>query len=313
MKKFHVPVMPEEVLNYLSLRKGQVVFDLTLGGGGYAELVLPLIGKEGKLVGVDWDEEILEAAREKLKEYQNVVFVKENFKNLEKIKQVSGAEKANAVLLDLGTSFFKLTSPGMSFAIDAPLDMRMDKSLPLTAADLVNRLNKNELSKLLLEYGDEPAAFKIAGKIVEQRKRKPIETTFELVEIIKYALPPQRRRGPVHFATRTFQALRIAVNEELLNLSEVLPQAADLLADEGRLVCLSYHSGEDRIVKKALLNLSGKCVCGNPDCCTCAPIAQLKILTKKPVTANREEIRRNPSARSAKLRAAEKISGGKTK
>jgi len=311
MKKLHLPVMCEEVLEYLALRKGQVVFDLTLGGGGYAEKVLPLIGEEGKLVGVDWDEDILEAAREKLKDYSSVVFVKENFKNLEKIKETAGVEQANAILLDLGTTFFKLTSPGMSFAIDAPLDMRMDKSLPLTAADLVNRLSKAELTKILLEYGDEHAAFKIAGKIAEQRKRKPIETTFELVEIIKYSLPPQRRRGPIHFATRTFQALRIAVNEELLNLAEVLPKAVELLADEGRLVCLSYHSGEDRLVKKALLNLSGKCVCGEPDFCTCAPIARLKILTKKPVVASLEETRQNPSARSAKLRAAEKISGGK--
>lgn len=290
---------------------GDIYVDCTLGGAGHALEIVKRIVPRGLLVGIDRDSDALARAREVLREYlENVIFVQDNFANLKRILSRHSVSSVNGILLDLGVSSYQLDVPerGFTYREDAPLDMRMDPRQTTTAGDLVNKLSAEELSRILWEYGEERWAAKIARRIVEARKDGAIKTTGELVEIIKEAIPaPARRSGP-HPARRSFQALRIAVNDELGSLKQVLEDAIGLLAPGGKVCVISYHSLEDRIVKNVYREFSKSCECP-PDLpvCVCNRQAKVKVLTRKPVEPGESEISRNPRSRSAKLRVAMKL------
>lgn len=311
MPDYHEPVMVKEVLEYLQPKSGQTIVDGTLGGGGHALEMVKHIVPSGKMIGIDRDDDALDAAGQRLSEYSaNVILEKGNFSDLEAIAQRLGVESVNGVLLDLGVSSYQLETPerGFSFRQDALLDMRMDKTQPVTAREIVNSFSERHLTEIIQDYGEERWAKRIAKFIVDRRMRHPIETTSELVDVILAAVPSGARTEKIHPATRTFQALRIAVNRELESLQAGLDAAIKLLAPNGRVVVLSYHSLEDRIVKETLAKHAGRCVCppGLP-ICACGAKKYVTILTRRPVLPTEEEVRANPRARSAKLRAAEKI------
>lgn len=311
MDQFHVPVMLEEVINILQPRPGQTFVDCTVGGGGHAEAIVERIIPGGKLIGIDRDADALRAAAELLSEYrENVILEKSDFGNLEAVVNRLGFRVVDGVLFDLGVSShqLELAERGFSFRYNAPLDMRMDVTQPITARELVNSLSERHLAEMIHKYGDEKWAKRIARSIVERRTIRPIETTLELVEAILAAIPAGAKGGRIHPATRTFQALRIAVNREFESLQAGLKAGIGLLVSGGRLCVLSYHSGEDRIVKDMFARYAGRCTCppGLP-ICSCGAEKIIKILTKRPVTPSEDEVRKNPRARSAKLRAAEKL------
>jgi 16S rRNA (cytosine1402-N4)-methyltransferase len=312
MPEFHRPVMLAEVLGFLEPKSGQVIVDGTVGGGGHALEIVKRILADGRLIGIDRDEAALREAAERLKPYsQNVIFEKGNFADLEAIAERLGIRAVDGVILDLGASSYQLERAperGFSFRHDAPLDMRFDTSQGVTARELVNTLSEQELADLIRRFGEERWAKRIAEFIVERRRRKPIETTFELVDVILAAIPVGARPRTIHPATRTFQALRIGVNRELESLQAGLNAAIRLLAKGGRVCVLSYHSLEDRIVKNTFAKYAGRCVCPPAlPTCVCGAERTLEILTRRPVTPTKEEIRANPRARSAKLRAAMKL------
>ncbi|RLE12434.1 16S rRNA (cytosine(1402)-N(4))-methyltransferase [Candidatus Aerophobetes bacterium] len=292
----HVSVMVEEVLRYLNPREDGIYVDCTLGTGGHSLAILEKTGGRIKLIGIDWDEEALRISWERLKEYRGKInLVRANFADIAKILKEQGIQRVNGFIYDLGLSSLQLEDPyrGFSFLREAPLDMRMDKRGKITASHLVNRLSRKELEDILWSLGEERWAKRMAEFIVEERKKSPISTTKELVEVIKRAVPAKFRRGKrTHFATRAFQALRIAVNQELDNLEKSLSEAIGFLFSGGRLCVISYHSLEDRIVKRKFKKVEGK---------------ELRILTPKVVRPSFQEIRVNPKSRSAKLRAAEKL------
>ena len=311
MPEYHVPVMVEQVLSFLQPQSGQTFIDCTVGGGGHALEIVRRILPDGKLIGIDQDVAALSASRDVLKQYAgNVILEKGNFEELEAIAEKLGIQSVNGVVFDLGVSSHQLEAAerGFSFRHDAPLDMRMDPAQRVTARELVNSLPERRLAEIILKFGEERWAKRIAKFIVDRRAREPIETTRELTDIVLAAVPAGARSEHIHPATRTFQALRIAVNRELEVLEAGLGQAIRLLAKGGRVVVLSYHSLEDRIVKDTFGKYAGKCACppGLP-VCTCGAEKVLKILTRRPMATSEDEIRSNPRARSAKLRAAEKI------
>lgn len=311
MQEFHIPVMLAEVLQYLDPQSGHIIIDGTVGGGGHAAEIVKRIRPNGRLVGIDRDEDALGAASKRLSEFsRNVTLVKGDFADLEAIAQDLGIQSINGMLLDLGVSSHQLDAParGFSFRHDAPLDMRMDRSQRVTASEIVNSFSERHLAEIIRDYGEERWAKRIAQFIGDRRSRKPIETTGELVEAVLAAMPAAARPKDIHPATRTFQALRIAVNRELDALRAGLENAISLLASNGKIVVLSWHSLEDRIVKDIMLKSSGRCVCppGLP-ICACGTVKDLEILTKRPVTASPEEVAANSRARSAKLRAAKKL------
>lgn len=287
----HDPVLTTEVLEALNPQANENFIDATLGFAGHASLILQKTAPKGKLLGIDQDEEALESAQETLSSYgERVTFVKSNFANLALLVRKWPVEKIDGILLDLGTSNYQLTSRkrGFSFQEDAPLDMRMDPiGTRLTAAQLVNKFSEKEITEILFA-GEEKFARKIAHQIVLARQKKPIETTKELVEIVRRSLPPSYRFGKkVHFATDTFRALRMYINDELGNLKRVLPQAVQVLSPGGRLAVITFQSLEDRIVKNFFREN-----------------ADLQILTSKPIGPTEAEILKNPRSRSAKLRVA---------
>lgn len=301
--KEHIPVLPQETIKYLAPSKNENFIDATCGFGGHSKLILAKNGPHGRLLAIDQDEKALSEIRKNLKNFANRAdFAKSNFNKLGLLVRSWGVSHIDGVLMDLGVSTYQLTSPERGFSFlprrqagnaNAPLDMRMDQSQRLSAKDIVNRWGEQDLRKILREFGEEPFARKIAYQIVKARKNKPIETTDELVEIIKKATPPNYRNSrQKHYATSTFRALRMAVNNELENLENALKQAVSILSFNGRLVVISFHSLEDRIVKNFF-----------------ATKTELEILTSKPVTTTAEEITQNPKSRSAKLRAARKING----
>ena len=306
----HVPVMPDEVLALLKPEPGQIFVDGTVGGGGHARLVARAVSPGGRLIAVDRDAETLRRAEAALAEFGDaVVFVHDDFRNLSRILSELGVDGVHGVLLDLGVSSFQLDEPrrGFTYRFDAPLDMRMDTRATVTAADLVNNLSVEELTRILRVYGEERWAHRIARTIAERRARAPLETTGQLVEVVKQAIPAAvRRRGP-HPAKRTFQALRIAVNDELSALREGIRAAVDALLPGGRIAVISFHSLEDRIVKRTLADLARGCECppGLP-VCRCGKQRLLHVLTPRPVLPGAEEVEHNPRARSARLRAAER-------
>jgi len=302
----HVPVLRQTAIELLNVRPGARYIDCTLGMGGHAAAILERCLPGGSLRGIDADPKAIEMAGKVLGHFgPAVVLVNENFGHLEDICNKHGFRPVDGILLDLGISSLQLEdmARGFSFRFDAPLDMRFNPGQSVTAADMVNKLSEGELADIFRQYGEEHQSRLIARRIVSNR---PINTTLQLVQIIEQA--SGSGGGRIHPATRTFQALRIAVNQELANLEEVLKQAVDLLHSGGRLVVISYHSLEDRMVKQFVQRESKGCLCP-PDVplCGCRHAPTLKIISQKVIMASTAEIEANPRSRSAKLRAAERL------
>ena len=304
----HYPVMKTESIEYLNISPDGIYCDLTLGGGSHSEEIAKRLDK-GKLIAVDRDAEAVEFSKQKLKKYgKKIIFVNDNYVNIERIAKELGIEKINGALFDLGISTYQIESDrGFSYIKDSALDMRMDKSQNMTAAKAVNTLDKAKLKEILYAYGEERCAELIVGEIIRHRQKKPIETTLELSDIIKYAVKNIRYTGG-HPAKRTFQAIRIYVNDEINNISPALEAAERMLESGGRIVAISFHSGEDAIVKKCFMEYEKNCVCPKDfPVCVCEKRATSKILTKKPIYPGKEELEINPPSGSAKLRASEKL------
>lgn len=297
----HIPVLTKEVLQYLNPGQNENFIDCTVGQGGHAKLILEKTEPKGKVLGIDLDlqqiknsEFLMAGSRGRL------ILINDSYANLQEIVEKINFPQVNGILIDLGISSEQLESSGRGFTFlkNEPLDMRYNAANnSLTAEKIINEWPEDKIENILKEYGQEQFANRIAKNIAEERKRERIKSTFQLIEVIKKAIPLRLQHGRIHFATKTFQALRIAVNDELENLKKVLPEALSVLSAEGRLVVISFHSLEDRIVKD-FFNKKAK---EDP------PAGGIKILTKKPTTAGTEELGKNPRSRSAKLRAAIKI------
>lgn len=311
MADFHQPVLVNETVTTLSCHPGGIYVDGTIGGGGHACHIFKTCPDIKLLIGIDRDEDALLQAERRLASFKSqVVLIKENYSQIKTIISDLQIKSVDGVLLDLGVSTHQLLSPdrGFSFSTEGPLDMRMDREQQITASDLVNTLPAQDLEKILREYGEERYAASIAKTIVRERKKEPIETTLALANVVTKTIPFSSRPRKIHPATRTFQALRIAVNDEFANLESVLPDAIDILAQRGRIAVISFHSLEDRIVKNFFRQQSKSCVCPPqlPEC-ACEQIQKLEVLTKKPIVPTAEEIMMNPRSRSARLRGAEKL------
>ena len=303
----HYTVMLNEAVDALECQDGKIYVDCTLGGGGHSELILKRISPNGRLIAFDIDDEAIAHASERLKEYKNLTIVKSSYTNIKSELKKLGIEKiTGGVVIDLGASYHQLTKAerGFSFSKNAPLDMRFDMSADFSAYDVVNTYKEEDLVRIFSEYGEERLSKRIAKKIVEVRKYKKIETTCELAELIVSAVP--KIKSAIHPATRVFQAIRIEVNQELKNVNFVLHDILDLLDKDGIISVISFHSLEDRIVKKILKFESQKCRC-NEMICKCPP-PKIELVNKKPIMASEEEIKENPPSRSAKLRIARCIS-----
>lgn len=302
----HKPVLLEETLELLELKEGMTVVDATLGGGGHAREILKRIGKGGTLIGIDADSQALERfAESRIGKPENIRLVNRNFSELGDILQEMGIEKTDAIMADLGYSSDQLEDAerGISFSADGPLDMRLDQSKGQTAADIINGYPPAGLERIIKDYGEERYFRSIVKGIVEYRSRKTIETTKELVSIIESRVPAGYRHGRIDPATRTFQAIRIEVNQELDRLRQFLSAAIEALKPGGRLAVISFHSLEDRIVKEFLRENARGCICPKDfPVCLCGKSSRLSIITKRPIVAGPEEIDNNPRSRSAKLR-----------
>ncbi|HWQ58564.1 MAG TPA: 16S rRNA (cytosine(1402)-N(4))-methyltransferase RsmH [Clostridia bacterium] len=307
----HVPIMVDEALSLLRPERGGVFVDGTLGGGGHAEAVLERLPAHGRLYGIDRDGDAIAAASERLSRFDNrFAAVRGNFFNMKELLGARGVEHTDGILLDLGVSSFQLDAAerGFSYSEVAPLDMRMDADAKLSAFDVVNGYPRDELFRLIRDYGEERYASRIAGAIERERQKRPIRNTVELADIIRAAMPTAARREAQHPAKRTFQAIRIEVNGELEGLGKALEAAHDLLASGGVLAVITFHSLEDRIVKQTFRRFENPCTCDpHAPICTCGKKPTARVLTKKPVTPGGEEIESNPRSRSAKLRAIEKL------
>ena len=307
----HRPVLLRETIELLAAERGGLFVDCTVGPGGHSEAILQA-SSGAHVLGIDRDDEALAFARERLKRFgQRFRSVHADFRELTRVLATAKIKQARGILADLGASSLQLDSPsrGFSFRHDAPLDMRMDVAGDdETAAELLGRLSEVEIARIIVEYGEERHSRRIARRIVQRRERgEPVRTTRDLAELVERAAGPGKQRR-IHPATRTFQALRIAVNRELESLDEFLSDAVDLLEPEGRLAVIGFHSLEDRIIKRTFSKLSGHCQCPPrlPQC-KCGARRVVEILTRRPVTPNASEIAENPRARSAKLRACKKL------
>ena len=305
---YHVPVLTKEAVGYLMGDKNGCYVDGTLGGGGHAEAILQQLSKKGRLIGIDQDPEAIEFAKERLREFKKKFnIVQDNFGNLKIILKKVGVEKVNGILLDLGISSYQIDTPerGFSYSFDGKLDMRMNTGQKLTAFEIVNEYPESKLAEIFKTLGEERRFRAVARAIVKARKLKAITTTFDLKNAITQVLPFQNR---VKSLARVFQALRITVNDELANLKEALQTSLKFLAQGGRIVVISYHSLEDRIVKLFFKTESERCICP-PELpiCNCGRPGSLKILTKRPIRPSESEIDNNQRSRSAKLRAAERL------
>lgn len=307
----HIPVLYREVLAYLRPERGGIFVDGTLGGGGHAELVLSRMPQAGRLIGIDRDWEAVAASGERLRAFgSRFLAVHGNFFQMRELLLPLGICAVDGILLDLGVSSHQLDTPerGFSYHADAPLDMRMDQRAPLSARDVVNGYAFEELCRILREYGEERYAARIADRIVRERERAPIETTAQLASLVCAAMPARSRHEAQHPARRTFQAVRIAVNGELDGLRAAIDDAHDLLAPGGRLVILTFHSLEDRIVKQAFRSYEQPCTCPpKAPVCTCGRQPTARVLTRKPLSCTPEEASANSRAICAKLRAIEKL------
>jgi 16S rRNA (cytosine1402-N4)-methyltransferase len=302
----HQPVLYHEVLDALDPMPGGLYLDGTLGAGGHAYGILQASGPDGRLLGLDVDPQALAIARERLIDFRNRTVIKQaSYRQAPEILRALGWDPLHGILLDLGVSSIQIDQPerGFSFMKEGPLDMRFDQDYGLSAADLVNTLSEKEIADILWEFGEERYARRIARKIVNAR---PIQTTQDLARVICEAVPWYS--GHIHPATRTFQALRIATNKELETIAAALPELSGVLAPGGKIVVISFHSLEDRIIKQFFRRESKDCICPpEQPICTCGHVASLKVITKKPIMASVEEISKNPRSSSARLRVAEKI------
>ena len=306
----HISVLLNECIDALNIKEDGIYVDCTLGGAGHSLEILKRLSKEGKLIGIDQDEDALKAAKEKLKEFSNVIYVHDNFYNIEAILQKLKIEKVDGILMDLGVSSFQLdeTERGFSYMRDATLDMRMDRSKGISAHDVVNGYSEEQLAEVLRNYGEEKFSKRIANFITDRRKDKPINTTLELVNIIDAAIPGKFKREGGHPAKRTFQGIRIEVNGELRILNKAIEDGVSRLNSEGRMAIITFHSLEDRIVKNSFKALQDPCGCPKAlPMCVCGKTPIIKLITRKPIEASQEELEINSRSRSAKLRVAEKI------
>ena len=305
----HTSVLLNEAIQGLNIKSDGIYVDATLGGGGHTFEILKQV-TAGKVIGIDQDDYAIERATERLKDYDNFIAVKNNFSNIKEVLEELHIDKIDGIIFDLGVSSFQLDIPerGFSYNQDMPLDMRMDKNGTITARHIVNGYEENELSRIIWEYGEEKWASRIAKFIVQERENEFIETTGQLVSIIKKAIPKQVRQEGSHPAKKTFQAIRIEVNRELEILENTFVDAVDCLKKGGRICVITFHSLEDRIVKNTFADLNKDCVCP-PEFpkCICDHRRKLKIVTKKPIVPSDEEINENHRAHSAKLRIGERV------
>ena len=306
---YHEPVMLKEVIDWLCVSKNGIYVDGTVGGAGHAYEILKATG--GFLVGIDCDDDALSAAEKRLAEFgSRKVLVKANFAELNSVLENLQIEKVDGILLDMGVSSTQLdrAERGFSFNQLAPLDMRMDRSLKLSAYDIVNSFAQKDLEKIIRTFGEEKMASRIARAISQKRRLSPLSTTVELAAVIASAMPAKLRWQKIHPATKTFQAIRIAVNNELDSIKPVIDSAVSVLNRGGRIGIISFHSLEDRIVKNEFRDLEGACSCPKDvPICTCKREAMLKVLTKKALVPSSVEIAANPRSRSAKLRVAQRV------
>ena len=307
----HEPVMLREVLEWIRPVSGGVYCDGTLGGGGHSRAILEAAGENAALFGIDRDETAIAAASDRLKDFPGFHAIHGNFHDAKTLLEAAGAPALDGVLLDLGVSSPQLDNPerGFSYHEDAPLDMRMDRSRGQTAAELLNTAGEQELTEIIRDFGEEKWAARIAKMICEHRAEKPMETTFDLVSAVDAAIPKAvRRKEDGHPARRTFQAVRIAVNDELTPLDQAIRDLADCLKPGGRICVITFHSLEDRLVKRCFQRLQNPCICPpKAPVCTCGRKPSARILAGGAVKPTPEEVSRNPRARSAKLRVAEKL------
>ena len=306
----HKPVLLEECIEALKIKKDGIYVDGTLGGAGHSSEIVKQLSEKGRLIGIDRDEEALKAAKEKLKQYKNVTYIHGNHDDIRKILNDLQIEQVDGILLDLGVSSYQLDERerGFSYMADTMLDMRMDKTQTLTAKEVINQYPEEKLATIIEEYGEERFAKTIARNIVKQRQIEPIQTTMQLVEIIKKSIPLSKQKDG-HPAKRTFQAIRIEVNNEIKPLYNAVLDSINCLNNEGRLCIITFHSLEDRAVKQAYLDAQGKCTCPKDlPYCICGYHSEGKIINKKPIIASEQEQAENSRSKSAKLRIFEKNS-----
>lgn len=306
----HISVLLNECLEGLDIKENGTYVDCTLGGAGHSSHILEKLSSEGTLIGIDQDNDALRAAKEKLRDYSNVKFVHNNFYNIDSILTSLNIPKVDGILMDLGVSSYQLDEGerGFSYMKDAPLDMRMDRDREFSAYEVVNTYSEEDLYRIIRDYGEEKFAKKIAKFIVDKRADKPIETTLELVDIIKAAIPAKARREGPHPAKRTFQAIRIEVNGELAILNKAIEDGVEHLNKGGRMAIITFHSLEDRIVKLKYRELANSCICPKEfPVCICGKKPLVKIISRKAIEPSKEEVEQNPRSRSAKLRILEKL------
>ncbi len=306
----HVSVLLNECIEALNILNDGIYVDCTLGGAGHSGEIIKRLSDKGLLIGIDQDQDALNEAKIKLSGYGNLKLVKNNFQNIYSILEELGLEGVDGILMDLGVSSYQLDNPerGFSYMKDSPLDMRMNQDGDLTAEYVVNEYSEEELTRIIKEYGEEKFAKRIANFIVKNRNENRITTTWELVDIIKAAIPAKARREGPHPAKRTFQAIRIEVNSELEIISGAIEDSVEKLNKGGRLAIITFHSLEDRIVKNTFRKLENPCTCPSEfPMCICGKEPKVKVITRKPIEPTEDEIKMNPRSRSAKLRILEKL------
>ena len=310
MNFVHKSVLLDECIEGLNIKPNGIYVDGTLGGAGHSSEIIKKLSDQGKLIGIDRDDEALKAAKERLKEYSNVTYYHGNHDDIKEILEDLNIEKVDGILLDLGVSSYQLDerNRGFSYLGENVLDMRMDKTQKLDAKIVVNNYKEEELAKIIYDYGEERFSRQIAKNICIERKKQEITTTKQLVDIIEKSIPAKFRSKDSHPAKRTFQAIRIEVNDEIKPLYQTVLNSIECLKPGGRLCIITFHSLEDRAVKNAYIDAEGKCICppGLPYC-ACGAIKKGKIITKKPILPTKEEMENNSRSKSAKLRIIEKI------
>lgn len=306
----HVSVLLEECIEALNIKEDGIYVDGTLGGAGHSSHIIKRLSSKGLLIGIDQDKDALAAAKERLSIYKNVRFVHNNFYDIAHILDELNISKIDGILMDLGVSSYQLDNAerGFSYMADAPLDMRMNRESNFSAYDVVNTYSEDDLNRIIRDYGEEKFSRRIAKFIVEERQKKAVETTLQLVDIIKAAIPAKARREGPHPAKRTFQAIRIEVNRELEILNKAIEDGISRLNVGGRMAIITFHSLEDRIIKNKFKELANPCTCPSDfPKCVCGKEPSIRIISRKPIEPSEEEIEVNPRSRSAKLRVAEKI------
>lgn len=307
----HVSVLLDEVIDNLDIKPDGIYVDGTLGGAGHASEVCKRLGPDGRFIGIDQDEEAIAASTARLAEFgSKVTIVKSNYVHMKQVLSDQGIRKVDGIVLDLGVSSYQLDNAerGFSYMEDAPLDMRMDREQTISAKDIVNEYPESELFRVIKDYGEERFAKSIARNIVRQREKKQIETTGELVDIIRASMPAKARNGKGHPAKRTFQAIRIECNHELEVLRDALDNMVDLLNDGGRICIITFHSLEDRMVKTQFRKAENPCTCPpNFPVCVCGNVSKGKVITRKPILPSEEELEHNSRSKSAKLRVFQRV------